>query len=549
MAPGTANPVSVVIHNYADNPNNAPRVSIDTPLPLKEAGVKDGGKQSEAGTDTISGRITATDADNDALTYSLKIGTTNVGKYGTLTLNQDGSYSYRLDNSLDAAQKFNSGQTETETFIITVSDGQTGGNVEQTITIAVTGTNDAPVLSFTAGGDGIHKFVDTGNVQKATGSFSVADADADGKLGGMVTVDDGSKKAGQSFSIVGKDGTTGTVTPQNDGSVTFVTEYGTLTISKDGDYEYTLNPASEKLLALGDKETHIENFVVTVTDAHGAVSETLPISVELTGKNDPPKVIIKTSGDTAAKTLVEAGVHKSEGDNADPNTPESGVASSGGTLEATHTDSGRAGEGITYDCDAKVLINGTSTECTYSKEDNGVIQITTDYGTLTLTPKPGNADQYDCDYRFDLDNTASAVNTLANGDNVTLHFTVKVTDNSGMRNQDLNFSITGGTGVPAPATLSLTSLLVDAPEPDDTEVFSSLLARGESLDSLLGHAADAGSLTESAHAVDGLAEPAHTAQNNAEPVPLAMQAAVVELASPGGAESAMARLLVENQAG
>lgn len=429
-------------------PNQIPIItSTEHSHTVKEAGVKDGGNLPEAGTDTISGRITATDADNDTLTYGFKTGTTGAGKYGTLTLNPDGSYSYRLDNSLDAAQKLNSGQTETETFIITVSDGQTGGNVEQTITIAVTGTNDAPVLSFAAGGDGVHALTDTGKAQKATGSFSVADADADGKPGGMVTVDGGSK-ASQSFSITGKDGTTGTVTPQNDGSVTFVTEYGTLTISKNGGYEYTLNPASEKLLALGDKETHTENFVVTVTDAHGAVSETLPISVELTGKNDPPKVIIKTSGDTAAKTLVEAGVHKPEGGNADPNTPESGAERAGGTLEATHTDSVRAGEGITYDCDANVLINGTSTNCTYSKEGSGVIQITTAYGTLTLTPKPGNAGQYDCDYHFDLDNTASAVNALANGDNVTLHFTVKVTDNSGTRNQDLNFSITGTNDKP-----------------------------------------------------------------------------------------------------
>lgn len=112
-------------------PNQIPIItSTEHSHTVKEAGVKDGGNLPEAGTDTISGRITATDADNDTLTYGFKTGTTGAGKYGMLTLNPDGSYSYRLDNSLDAAQKLNSGQTETETFIITVSDGQTGGNVE-----------------------------------------------------------------------------------------------------------------------------------------------------------------------------------------------------------------------------------------------------------------------------------------------------------------------------------------------------------------------------------------------------------------------------------
>ena len=45
-----------------------------------------------------------------------------------------------------ATQYLAAGQTATETFTVTVSDGH-GGTVDQLVTVTVTGTNDAPTIS------------------------------------------------------------------------------------------------------------------------------------------------------------------------------------------------------------------------------------------------------------------------------------------------------------------------------------------------------------------------------------------------------------------
>ena len=426
-------------------PNQPPVVtSTDHTHALTESGVEDGGNVPLTPVNTVSGTITAEDADNDSLTYAVKNGSsgldgssTKTGAYGTLIIDKNGGYTYELDNAKDATQKLISGETKDETFTITVSDGH-GGSVEQTITVKVTGTNDVPVLSFKSGGStGVHTFTDDGTAQTGKGAFAVTDPDADGALGKMVTVD-GESKAGQSFSIVGSDGTVGSGgVPNADGGTSFSTECGTLTIKKDGSYSYQIDPTSEKVLALGGGQPHTEHFTITVTDAHGAVSGTLPITVKITGKNDPPKI----SGDTGAHSLREAGVEQGS------NTPLPGEATATGTLTAEHTD-GDATDGIYYDLKDTVVINGKSVTVDKSTDINGVISLKTDYGTLYLTAKEGVGGKYDCDYRFELDNGSSVVNALANGTIANLNFKVQATDSSGPRELDLNFSVTGTNDQP-----------------------------------------------------------------------------------------------------
>ena len=64
---------------------------------------------------------------------------------GSLTINADGSYTYALDNTLPAVQALKSGETISDVFIYTVSDGR-GQFVDATLTIVITGTNDAPLV-------------------------------------------------------------------------------------------------------------------------------------------------------------------------------------------------------------------------------------------------------------------------------------------------------------------------------------------------------------------------------------------------------------------
>src|SRR5882724_8272968 len=104
-------------------------------------------------TASVSGNVLANDSDvdkSDVLAVSAvdgsadNVGTAIEGIYGTLQLNANGSYSYTPDDSKTAVQALGAGETATDEFSYTVSDGH-GGSANATLTITVTGTNDPPV--------------------------------------------------------------------------------------------------------------------------------------------------------------------------------------------------------------------------------------------------------------------------------------------------------------------------------------------------------------------------------------------------------------------
>ncbi|MBI5276957.1 MAG: type I secretion C-terminal target domain-containing protein, partial [Burkholderiales bacterium] len=114
------------------------------------------GGEPDSGTGTIiddAGDITAppgtgqdTDPEQQTLTVTAVAGSgANVGQpvaglYGSITINADGTYTYVPSN---AAQGLNGGQTVTDVFTYSISDGF-GGTSSSTVTITVQGVNDAP---------------------------------------------------------------------------------------------------------------------------------------------------------------------------------------------------------------------------------------------------------------------------------------------------------------------------------------------------------------------------------------------------------------------
>ena len=79
----------------------------------------------------VRGDIADTDVD-DSLTVS---GVTGGNVYGTLTLQSNGNYTYVLDNSKAAVQGLSDGDTLTETYTYTVTDGTVPRTANLTITI------------------------------------------------------------------------------------------------------------------------------------------------------------------------------------------------------------------------------------------------------------------------------------------------------------------------------------------------------------------------------------------------------------------------------
>ncbi|PBJ01930.1 S-layer family protein [Pseudomonas sp. ACN5] len=230
--------------------------------PTVTAAEVESGAVTEDGTTQASGSFAFGDVD---LADDAHVATVSapVGALGTLvaTVNDESTgdaagsvgWSYTLNNS--AAQYLAEGQTKTEVFTVTLTD-DFGATVTKDVTITLTGSNDAPVLSFATGND-------AGAVQEdiklsVSGQFSSADIDHD---------------ATATWSINGSP--TGT--------------YGSISVDNSGQWTYTLangtDGVASAVQSLKAGESHNEVFSVQVSDGLGGVDTQL-VTITVTGSND-----------------------------------------------------------------------------------------------------------------------------------------------------------------------------------------------------------------------------------------------------------------------
>lgn len=254
--------------------NDAPVITSPTPvLNLTELA---------SGQAEITGAITFNDADKkadgtfyDTHTFSVRPtgaaetenGTAAEGKYGTLTIDEHGNYKYTLiSDALGEGDKY------TETFTATVDDGN-GGKATQTITVNLTGTNDAPVITESHTDNGTTgSFIFTDADVKADGSFYDTHSFAisvDGKAHG-VTLD--------------STGTHGTVTIDGLGTFELTQVHG-----GNWHYAFTASPEAIAGAALGSLVTH--DFQILVNDGHATAMTPAgedSLSVSFMGTGTPP---------------------------------------------------------------------------------------------------------------------------------------------------------------------------------------------------------------------------------------------------------------------
>ena len=99
------------------------------------------------GTPTATGTLTDTDVDNPPNTFTAVGPTASDAGYGSFTMTAAGVWTYTLDNANSAVQALNVGGTLTDTFTVTTIDG-----TARLVTITITGSNDAAIISGTATG-------------------------------------------------------------------------------------------------------------------------------------------------------------------------------------------------------------------------------------------------------------------------------------------------------------------------------------------------------------------------------------------------------------
>ena len=306
--------------------NNAPTASPDA-----GAATEDGG--------AVTGGTGAADSDGDPLTYSV----TGDATYGSLTVADDGTWTYEVDNANDAVQGLAEGVELSDTATITVSDGE--DSVEATVTITITGVNDAPT-----GDDGTGA-VTAGMDVAAEGSVNPAD------------VDDGD-------------------------SHTFTVEtapmYGTLEVAADGAWTYSVDHDNEAVVALAEGDTMEDTATIMIDDGNGGTTA-VNVTITVTGANDNPTGEDGTGAVmSGVDTPAEGNVNAMDVDTDDTQTFAPGTAAAYGTLTVDEL-TGAWSYMLDQDAEAVRALDDDET-----MEDSGTIVITDAYGgtaevTVTVT--------------------------------------------------------------------------------------------------------------------------------------------------------------------
>ncbi|MBL4914931.1 VCBS domain-containing protein, partial [Shewanella schlegeliana] len=100
----------------------------------------------DSSTNVISGQLTLIDPDTGEDRFAAN--TQIVGQYGQLTLDENGSWHYALNNASSAVNSLNAGQQLTDTLTVTSPDG----SASQTLAITIHGHTDTPSLQLQEAG-------------------------------------------------------------------------------------------------------------------------------------------------------------------------------------------------------------------------------------------------------------------------------------------------------------------------------------------------------------------------------------------------------------
>ncbi|MCG8293218.1 VCBS domain-containing protein [Pseudomonas entomophila] len=324
------------------------------------------------------------------------------GLYGWLTLNADGSYSYRLDNAMAAVQALRDGDSLSEAFSYTVIDAA-GAEDRATLTITILGRNDTPMAqndSATA--------IEAGGLNNTTaglnpsGNVLANDLDVDGN--------------GERLNVVGvrHGGTLGVIGSALAGN------YGHLTLDANGNYSYVVDNGNPRVQALRTSNDVLrETFTYQVRDLAGATSSAT-LTITLRGANDNPLAV----DDTAV--AVEAG---------GTGNGTSGVDPSGNVLANDRDVDANDSKTVTGIRTGAEAATGAFTAIGGGLSINGL------YGTLTIAA--------DGSYRYVLDNSLASVQALKPGDALVETFTYRMRDTAGASdNAQLTIRIDGAWDAP-----------------------------------------------------------------------------------------------------
>ncbi|MFZ4858504.1 MAG: beta strand repeat-containing protein [Desulfuromonadaceae bacterium] len=227
-----------------------------------------------AGNLTNSGTISFTDTDLTDV-HRLSVVIPSAGALGSLTATKTtdttgtgtgGVITWRYTVAASAVEYLTAGQTKVETFSFDLLDGN-GGIVSRTVTVTITGTNDAPVVAATDVTGAISELDTPTGTLTDSGTISFTDVDLNDI---------------HSLSVVTPSaGALGTLTAVKSADTTGTGSGGMVS------WNYSVAAAAVEYLSAG--QTKVETFSFNVLDDHGG-STTRIVTVTITGTNDVPVV-------------------------------------------------------------------------------------------------------------------------------------------------------------------------------------------------------------------------------------------------------------------
>jgi VCBS repeat-containing protein len=431
--------------------------------------------------DTVTGTVTFADVDlTDRPVVSAAISTTDPFRYydaegndvtGTLTEaqlaailavvvplsvtqaagnthNGSASWTYSVEDSkFDFIAK---GETLTLNYVAQVDDGH-GGVVSTPITVTihgadvvVIGTNDLPTIDTTS--DGFAELANlTGSeaLRLASGTIGFTDAD--------LTDRPVASAAFSSFSYLNAYGVdvTSQLTAGQLAAISAVD--GPLTVQQapgntnNGSASWSYGASDDAFDFLADGEILTLTYTATVDDGHGGVL-TKPITVTVTGSNDTTEI----TGEPQTAAITEhVGTHNS----ATPDTANGAITFVDADLTDTHD----------------VEITGVSASGVMTGLANGAVQLS----WLSLAPLSDSTGGVAGSQSWTFSAPDHYFDYLADGETVTLTYTVEVDDNhGGVAWQDILVTINGSNDAPVVGAIAQQDLT----EPSDASTLTSTIA-------------------------------------------------------------------------
>ena len=198
------------------------------------------------------GQLHAAEVDS-AATFVAQSGVVGSNGYGSFSIDANGSWKYDTNSAHD---EFKDGIKYTDSVTVKTADG-----TEQVLTVTITGTNDAAVIT----GDTTAALTETNAVLSAAGQLHVAD------------VDSAATFVAQS-GVVGSNG------------------YGSFSIDANGSWKYDTNSAHDEFK---DGMKYTDSVTVKTADGTEQV-----LTVTITGTNDVPAITTSSGNAENAHDVV-----------------------------------------------------------------------------------------------------------------------------------------------------------------------------------------------------------------------------------------------------